>query len=141
MTQLDARHFTISKQGMPVVGTVAGAEPVSALHARELNESRAAWQDSIDNKLIEWGRSPGRIEEEDLEMPSSAAVRRASELATYLRDIGAPHPRLVVPNGEGGIVFERSAGRVFETIEFHSNGTMEVAYFEDHQLLHRQTYP
>ncbi len=140
MTQLDANYFTISEPGQPVVRSAPIIEQVSAAHMREVKARHAGWEDSINNKLIEWGRSPGRIDEDDLEMPSLTAVEQASKLALRFRDNDALPPERALPDGEGGIVFERNAGNVLEVIEFRFDGTTEYTRFEDCQLQVRRTF-
>lgn len=105
---------------------------------REVAENRRAWSNIIDRKLIEWGRDPTPLEDEDVVPPSSEAIKVASDRAMALRDEGIEAPKRVVPNGDGGIVFERWAGPVSETIEVFEDGSIEYCCYRGTRLTHRQ---
>jgi hypothetical protein len=94
-----------------------------------------AWQKIIDNQLIEWGRGSVQFDEENFEAPTKISLKRANELATEFRNGCLPEPLRVVPDGEGGIVFERRSGRFFITIEFSSDGSIEQNIFDDCRLV------
>lgn len=118
----------------------AGAAEKESLWAmeREVEENRRAWNNIIDRKLIEWGRDPTRLEDEDVVPPSFEAIKVASDSAMALRDKSKEAPKRVVPNGDGGIVFERWEGSVSETIEVFEDGAIEYCRYHDTRLTHRQ---
>ena len=75
----------------------------------------------IDDYLIEWG-------------PSEAIIRLAGQIAMVLRDNGAAAPLRVVPDGEGGISFERRSGDWFESLDILEGGSIELTTFKDCRL-------
>jgi hypothetical protein len=99
---------------------------------------RQGWQDVIDEKLIDWGRNPKELEDEDLIPPTLISIQASSRLAMDLRDQGAPPPRRVVPNGDGGIVLERWVGKTAWTLEVFDDGSIEYACYDDCRLVQRQ---
>lgn len=99
-----------------------------------------AWQNIIDEKLIEWGRDPKRLEEPELIEPSRAAIDRAIRIALRLRDEDAPPPTRVVPDGDGGIVLERWNDRLTVSIEIDREGRIEIVRCRDRQVIDRSCY-
>lgn len=99
--------------------------------------TETAWQLILD-RFIDWGRSPGEIDEDGWESPSLAALEAAYKLLGRLRDQDAPPPRAVVPNGEGGIIFERGTALEAEAFEIDASGSAEYRRFVGDRLLHRQ---
>lgn len=97
--------------------------------------AREIWDGLIDSKLIEWGRDPSRLEDDDFVAPSKAIIYVAINVAEAFRDLGKAPPLRVVPNGEGGIAFEREAGSVFESLEIHADGSVTVDLFRDFRLV------
>ena len=96
------------------------------------------WEEVIDKKFVEWGRNPSQLDDEDLIPPSHDVILLASDLAMWARDHELAHPDRVVPNGDGGIVFERWHDSVSETIEIYNDGTIEFAVYKDSRLLTRR---
>lgn len=94
-----------------------------------------AWQQIIDNQLIEWGRDSFTFDEEDFEDPTKKSIDIAIDQAIRFRDSCQPKPLRVVPDGEGGIVFERRSGRRFETLEISHDGSIEHNIFDDCRLI------
>ncbi len=138
MTTLSASDTTSPLNGQYRVTTgTAKNESLWAME-REAGENRRAWSNIIDRKLIEWGRDPTRLEDEDVVPPSFEAIKAASDSAMALRDKSIEAPKRVVPNGDGGIVFERWEGSVSETIEVFEDGSIEYCRYRDTRLTHRQ---
>lgn len=108
------------------------------LESRQQRSARAeAWQELVDEKFIEWGRRPGREEDEDgLVWPSLTAVGRACDLAAFLQDIWRP-PDRVVPDGDGGIAFEWYRDLDSISINVQEDGTIEALCFENCRLVER----
>ena len=75
------------------------------------------WQRVIDHKLIEWGWNTREFDEEGVEPPSREIVRLAIDLAERFRDAGFPAPDSVVPDPNGGIVFERRENGLTEVFQ------------------------
>jgi hypothetical protein len=59
-------------------------------------------------------------------------------LAEKFRDEGLPVPDRIVPDPNGGIVFERREGDVSEVIHVWDNGSVEYIRFHGTQLAERQ---
>ena len=95
------------------------------------------WQREIDYKLIEWGKDTSKLEDEDFKPPTIQSITKAIKFAKSKRDKLVPSPLRTVPNGDGGIVFERRNGSTFETVEFDENGLQEHSVFENSKLITR----
>ena len=126
---------------------IAQAEPTTAaadegLASRTPNrEYRFGWETIIDQYLVEWGRDPSVLMDEDFVPPSIAIIHKACQVARGLRDDGAPPPLRVVPDGEGGISFERRAGSCFQSLNILEDGSIEILTFEDSKLVCRYSFP
>ena len=103
-------------------------------------EARERWQELIDYRLIEWFRDPSRLEDDEIPPPSSATIRLAIELADRCRRKGFAAPTRVVPDAHAGIVFERDAGDVFESIRISADGTTEYCAFVRSRLVERELW-
>ncbi|MHB1421927.1 MAG: hypothetical protein ACYC3I_01780 [Gemmataceae bacterium] len=142
MLESDAR---ISEKTLSPIPTGVAASPILTNTGNERFNNRAKWQTVIDDTLVEWGRDPSRFAEDGLAPPSAKAIGAACQIALFLRDYDYDAPLRVVPNGDGGIVFERSQGEIFETIEIQEDGSYEWATFNNGRLrshtlvLNRQT--
>lgn len=100
----------------PTAGRVARNE-ATAEASLEQATRRRGWQEIIDNTLIEWGRDPSRLADDQLLPLAPKAIGRAIDLAIKMRDTGRQPPLRVSTSGEGGIVFERWGGKETERIE------------------------
>ena len=111
---------------------------VSATRDFERDEkSREKWQELIDHKLIEWGRNPSQFDDEGVEPPSGEIILQAIELAEQFRDKELTPPDSVVPDANGGIVFERRGGDVSEVFHVWDDGTIEYQCFQGTRLRER----
>ncbi len=125
------------------VPTGAASEELLAVAARQREERRRRWQEIIDKKLVEWGRAPEELADDDLVPPSHAAVDSAVQKAQVWRDAResddefVPSPQWVVPNGDGGIVFEWREKSTSAVIEILDDGSVDCAIFEDGRLVAR----
>lgn len=122
-----------------------GAAPEAAL-ASDLTRSdvhRMQWQQVIDEKLVEWGRYPAQLAEPDLIPPTDSAIRSAVRIAMDMRDASPSHPPplRVVPDGDGGVVFERWEGSSSESIEIHGDGGAEYVQIRNHRVIQRTAWP
>lgn len=95
------------------------------------------WDRVIDYQLIEWGRNPRALEDDGIEAPTGEVILRARELAQILKNAGVAAPDTVVPDPNGGIVFERRAGDLIETFHVWDDGTVEYCRFNGAQLVER----
>lgn len=121
MSDVDAVSLTMTSAPERIVQT--GALDEEALASAQ--NCRDAWQEIIDETLVEWGRHPELVEEDDLIPPSARAVQTACRVAMAYRDHVKPPPKRVVPDGDGGIVFERWSGSVSESLEVACDGQLE----------------
>jgi hypothetical protein len=101
-------------------------------------DARERWQDAIDHKLIEWSRAPSPLEDVGVDPPTKETIQRAIRLAETFRDEGFPAPESVVPDPNGGIVFERREGEVAEVCHLWDDGTTEYQRFEGARLVERR---
>ena len=125
----------------PIVRTNVADQQSLVTRLCERQDSRDAWQAVIDKRLVEWGRDPSGLEDDGITPPSPEAVYQAGQLALTWRDEGVAHPLRVAPTGDGGIVFERWEGGLFQSIEIQANGTIELATFRNSRLLSRRRLP
>jgi hypothetical protein len=65
-------------------------------------------------------------------------LRRAIDFANKLSSEGAPPAQRVVPDPNGGIVFERWEGDVSDRYHLWEDGTIEHVVFEGIRLVHRE---
>ena len=96
------------------------------------------WRVVINEPLIEWGRDPSKIADEGIDPPTREMITFASEYAMHLRDRGCPPPDRVVPNGDGGIAFEKWTGSFYQVIEFEPGGIVELLTYRDSRLVGRE---
>lgn len=121
----------------PVVSQIQTNAASDAELTSAVCPERRLWDHVIDNQLVEWGQDPEALADDGLIPPSEEIVRQACRLAMQLRDEGVPGPLRVVPDGEGGICFERRAEPYFQTLSIRQDGTIEMLTFKDCQLQSR----
>jgi hypothetical protein len=122
----------------PAVQTnIDGDTPATRDYGRD-DKSREMWQELIDRKLIEWGCNPSQFDDEGVEPPSREIIRLAIRLAQQFRDDGLTPPDSVVPDANGGIVFELRENDVSEVYHVWDDGTVEYQYFQGTRLLVRR---
>lgn len=134
MTRL-SNSSTISGPIMQKSNTHAADDEI--LSSSELENKRDAWNQIIEYKLIEWAVNPESIEEDGLEMPSREIITEACKFSKQMSREAIPAPISVVPNGDGGIVFEWRDGHIFETIEIYADGLKEYCLFVNSRLRQR----
>jgi hypothetical protein len=118
---------------------VATEEPITRDYGRK-DRAREKWQNLIDYQLIEWGRDPSQLADDDIQPPSKRTIQQAIWLADALSKFDAPAPTRIVPDAHGGIVFERREGNVFESIRLSADGSAEYCAFENSRLVERQPW-
>lgn len=140
MTKLYSADTTETISG-PVSNNIeTRAADEQILSSSELPKNREGWDKLIDHRLIEWGSNPSQLEDDGIEVPSRESIKIACQLAYVMRNNESPFPTRIVPNGEGGIVFERMKGQTFITIEIDENGSLEITEFIDSRLVCRQRF-
>lgn len=125
---------TISKKILSPIPTGVAASPILTTAGEDRSKNRAAWQAVLDYTLVEWGCNPSRFAEDGLTPPTAYAIGVACQVAQHLRDHDKDAPLRVVPNGDGGIVFERRQGEIFETLEIQDDGSAEYTVFINSRL-------
>ena len=95
---------------------------------------------ALEDQLLQWENNPQQLEDEGLTSPSLPIIQLARATAAGMRERGLSVPARVVPNGEGGIVFEGRSGKSFERVEINQDGAVEWATFLDGRLLSRQRF-
>lgn len=123
----------LSGERRPVFATANVREP-ELIGRQQANKVEQAWDRFIDRNLVEWGRNPSALEDEDFVPPALDVINLACKLAMALRDEGLAPPTMVVPDGEGGISFERVEGELSEYLNIHANQTVELLTFDDCRL-------
>lgn len=98
---------------------------------------REAWQRLIDQGLLEWLRDPSQLEDDGIDVPTATIVRLSLDLAERFREEGFPSPDRIVPDPNGGIVFERREGNVSEVLHVWDDGSVEYMRFHGTQLSER----
>lgn len=99
---------------------------------------REGWQRVITDTLLNWLRNPAALADDGVEPPSGTIIRLALDLAEKYRDLGIiAAPDRVVPDPNGGIVFEKTNGELLEAIHIWDDGTVEYMAFDGAHLRHR----
>jgi len=134
--------YLLTDEPLPSMST--GAAPEASL-ASDLTRSdvyRMRWQEVIDEKLVEWGRNPAHLGEIDLIPPTRAAIRSAVRIARDMCDASpSPAPPMrVVPDGDGGVVFERWEDSSSESIEINGDGGAEYVRIRTHRVVQRTAW-
>lgn len=115
---------------------------VTEIDAREA--SAPQWDDIIDRKLIKWGSWQNDtvlqegFEAEGFISPTSEAILKAYRIVANMRQQLWPLPTGVIPDGEGGIVFENKQRLLYQRMEIDQNGETSLATFNNAKLFDRR---
>lgn len=101
---------------------------------------RDSWQKLIDHKLLDWLRDPSQLEDDGIDAPSETIIRLSLDLAEDCRDQGLPVPDSIVPDPNGGVVFERREGNESEVLHVWDDKTVEYMRFHGTRLVERWPY-
>lgn len=99
---------------------------------------REAWQRLIDAKLAVWLRDPNKVEDEGIDAPTATIVTVSLNLAERFMAAGFPPPDGIVPDPNGGIVFERREDHVSEVLHVWDDGSVEYMRYHGTRLAERQ---
>ncbi len=99
---------------------------------------RAVWRSMIEETLNAWQRNPGDFDDDGIRPPSPGIIELALRLASRLCERGSPPPTGIVPNGSGGITFERHHGSSLETFRVLADRSIELLVFDDCRLVSRR---
>ena len=94
----------------------------------------------MDHELNEWALDPARFDDDGIEPPSRQIIRLAIALAEAFRDEGLPAPDSVVPDPNGGIVFEQQETACAEVLHIWDDGNVEHQLFRGTRLVERKRY-
>lgn len=123
MSDTPAGSHTLTEE--PLRRVITGAAKDDSLASLVDQPNWDAWQEVIDHKLIEWGRDPDQLAEDELIPPTRESVQQATLIALWFRKQRFPPPLRVVPDGDGGIVLERWSESRTVSIEIDSQGLAE----------------
>ena len=104
-------------------------------------KTRELWQRVIDKTLTSWLRNPSELEDDGIDAPSGAIIRLSLDLAESCMESGLAPPDRIVPDPNGGIVFERREGNVSEVLHVWDDGSVEYMKFDGAQLVDRGPFP
>ena len=139
MPTTNSNPFISASLPEAVTTNVATESPVTRDYGRE-DAARDAWQNLIDDQLIEWGRDPSQLDDEGTEAPSKDTIQLAIWLAGTLSQRGLPAPTRIVPDAHGGIVFELEGKNVFESIRISPDANVEYCAFQNCRLVEREPW-
>ena len=127
----------------PVVGTAApdAAVTTALVYQRSLaTQNSSGWQKVIDEELLNWCVQGLPDLEDDLQPPTRDVLVAAIEVAEKMRSLGAPPPSRLVPNGEGGVIFERYVypQQIYQAFEIFKDLTTELRTYKDSKLVDPQ---
>lgn len=97
---------------------------------------RTDWQNLID-QLTKWLQNPELVEDEGVDPPSTTILRLAIDYAERFRDEGFPPPGKIMPDPDGGIIFERRHNGTREEFHFWDDGSIEYVLFSGGRLVER----
>ena len=139
MTTADLAHVISEAVQGSVWSFSTGKEEVAS-PASSVNEDQAGWQRVLE-LLSAWDGKQSLRDEDGIEWPAPAVVELARRLAISLQRQKFRPPTRLVPNGEGGIVFECQQERDLQTIEIEADGAIELCRFNDAKLTDRRRIP
>ncbi len=111
-----------------------------SLSIGEACRSQRAWELCIST-LVDWSRDPAQLSEDGLDPPSKEAIDKVLAIARAMRDYGSPYPTRIVPDGEGGISFERSVEGTLITYGIAKDGSEELCVFVQCRLVFQSRLP
>lgn len=96
------------------------------------SKNLADWQQIIDRQLIEWGRNPQSLRDDELEPPTIAALTKAHDAVGKLSELRLLCPTRAAVDGVGGIAFEWESEEAdeFRSLRFFATGQMVVSSYK-----------
>ena len=138
MPATEASPFISRALANAVSTNVDTESPITRDYGRA-DEAREKWQRLIDYTLLEWLIDPSQVDDEGIEPPTYDTICQAINLAQAFRNADMMPPDSVVPDPNGGIVFERREQDVCEVLHVWDDGTVEYRVFQGARLAARQT--
>lgn len=136
---LSESRLSISAAVLSPLFSGVGIQSPVRIRAGDRERNRAAWQDLVNNTLIEWGRDPDQFDEEGIQPPAKETIRRAIRFAGLLDKADLTVPTRIVPDVRGGIVFEYPGNDAFVSFHIQLGRDIELRIFKNHQLIGRET--
>lgn len=99
-------------------------------------EAQEHWK-AVSRRLLNWRRSPSRVDEDGWESPSDNAIRAADELAELLSNVSFYTAFETVADGEGGILFERKNADSTELFSINVDGMIEYIELKESRVIAR----
>ena len=118
--------------GRDRAGTAESSEEFTNSLARQY---RLGWQKVILGRLTHWDGAGGAAEIGGFKPPSHDVLAVAYRVAAHSRNAGTPPPDQVVPDGDGGLVFERRDGSRFQSMHVYDDLAIELDSFEGGRLV------
>ena len=127
----------LSGKRSPVFAT-ASVRQADLTESQQAGRHKDVWDTFIFGKLVEWGRNPSVLEDDDFVPPDLDVINLACDAAMQLRDMGAIPPTMVAPDGEGGTSFEYVEGKSSVSLNIYADLTVECLTFDDCRLIRRE---
>lgn len=115
-------------------------DSISITEVQPGEAERIRWQRLIDGRLLAWLSDPSQLADDGIDAPERGIIRHALDIAEYLRNEGNPAPEKVVPDPNGGMVFEWRDGGITETIYVWDDYEVEYMRFVDSRLDVREKF-
>lgn len=132
MFEIDTPNATTVEQHLEeYVGTQAAPDDSTACL---LEDSEEGWL-RTRKCLHSWLANPSQMGDDDLIPPSTDLLRFACEYAAYLRRNQCPPPFRVLPDGYGGIVFERREDDALSVMEISAERVIRLRTFRGGLLI------
>lgn len=91
----------------------------------------------LEQQLRRWKENPSEIQDDEVTPPDRDLIVTAIGILRLIRDNKGAPPLRIVPNGEGGIVFESRTGSYFQAIELARDRSVEFMVFRNSRLVFR----
>ena len=120
------------------VSTGADTQSSMLIHSAKTSRNHHVWQQLINRTLLRWLENPTLVEDEYIAAPSRQIIRLALDLAERCRDSGIDAPDRIVPDPNGGFVFERMEDSRSEVLHVWDDGSVEYMHFVGTRLVERR---
>ena len=126
----------LTGEPIPMFDT-ANVQEADLAEMGQVRRNKEDWNRFIDTCLIEWGRDTTALEDEDFVPPSREIIGLAYDVAMFFLNKGVVPPTRVVPDGEGGISFERTEGELSVSLNINADKSVELLTFDNCRLRER----
>jgi hypothetical protein len=141
MAKIGGRNTsTITSPPKDYIGTRADFGAPTTWSEPSEQERGRRWERLVYDKLDSWRRDPTQLEDDNLDPPSIHAIRLAANLAARLQAEGNPPPTFLVPDPNGGIVFEYRNDNTTDLLHVWSDGKIEHIELRDNHVVLRSPF-